>query len=66
MLYFECLHIIVFGFFQDKFIGIEQGLSHRVPAGWQKGAAQGGVNLVFLLNVSSADSDASKLVQFST
>ena len=42
-------HYLVFGFFQDSFTGIEQGPGHTVQAGWQKGAAQAGVNLVLNL-----------------
>ena len=38
---------IVFGFFQDSFSGVEQGPGHMVQAGYQKGAAQAGQNLVF-------------------
>ena len=38
---------IVFGFFQDSFTGVEQGPGHMVQAGYQKGAAQAGQNIVF-------------------
>ena len=38
---------IVFGFFQDSFSGMEQGPGHVVQAGYQKGAAQAGQNLIF-------------------
>ena len=41
------LRQIVFGFFQDSFTGVEQGSGHMVQAGYQKGAAQAGQNLVF-------------------
>ena len=41
------LNFIVFGFFQDSFTGVEQVQSHTVQAGWQKGAAEAGVNLFF-------------------
>lgn len=37
----------VFGFFQDTFIGVEQGQAHMVQTGYQKGAAKARVNLVF-------------------
>ena len=39
--------MIVFGFFEDSYVGIEEGPSQRVMAGWQKGAEQGGANLIF-------------------
>ena len=38
---------IVFGFFQYSFTGVEQGPGHMVQAGYQKGAAQAGENLIF-------------------
>ena len=39
--------LIVFGFFQDSFTGVEQGPAYVVQAGYQKGAAQAGQNLTF-------------------
>ena len=39
--------IIVFGFFNDSFVGVEQGQGHTVQAGYLKGAAFAGTNLVF-------------------
>ena len=42
-----CQLNIVFGFFNDSFTGVEQGPGHIVQAGYQKGAAQAGLNLVF-------------------
>ena len=38
---------IVFGFVQDSFTGVEQGLGHMVQAGYQKGAEQAVQNLIF-------------------
>ena len=56
-----CLRIIiVFGFFKDSFTGIEQGPGHTIKVGWQKGAAQAGVNLVF--NVISTGLTASRFM----
>ena len=37
----------MFGFFEESYVGIEEGPSHTVLAGWQKGAVQGGANLSF-------------------
>lgn len=37
----------VFGWLQDTYIGVEQEGSHVVQAGYQKGAEQAGLNLVF-------------------
>ena len=51
---------IVFGFFQDSFTGVEQGPGHMVQAGYQKGAAQAGQNLVF--NVMDRTATASELM----
>ena len=50
--------IIVFGFFQDSFTGVEQEQGHTVQAGWQKGAAEAGVNLIF--NVVNTPGTASE------
>ena len=51
---------IVFGFFEDTYVGIEEGPSHTVMAGWQKGAAQGGANLIFdVLNTGITASEFS-------
>ena len=55
-------YLLVFGFFQDSFTGIEQGQSHVVQAGWQKGAAQAGVNLQF--NVVDKGITASESAEF--
>ena len=38
---------LVFGFFEESYVGIEEGPSQTVLAGWQKGAEQGGANLIF-------------------
>ena len=43
------LLIIVFGFFQGEFIGVE-GWNHVVKVGFQKGAAEVDHNLVFYIN----------------
>ena len=64
----DCMHLLcmivhpslVFGFFQDTFTGLEQGPGHTVLAGWQKGAAQSGVNLVF--NVINTGITASEFI----
>ena len=37
----------MFGFFEESHVGIEEGPSHTVLAGWQKDAEQGGANLIF-------------------
>ena len=39
--------VLVFGFFEESYVGIEEGPSQTVMAGWQKGAEQGGANLIF-------------------
>ena len=49
---------IVFGFFNDSFTGVEQGSGHMMKAGYQKGAAQAGLNLVF--NVMDRPATASE------
>ena len=50
---------IVFGFFQDSFIGVEQGQAHTVQAGYLKGAAFARTNLIF--NVVDIPGTASEL-----
>ena len=50
--------IIVFGFFQNSFVGVEQGQVHTVKAGYQKGAALARTNLLF--NVMDIPSTASE------
>ena len=52
--------VIVFGFFQDSFIGVEQELGYTVLAGYQKGAEVAGQNLELL--VTTSDGTASKLI----
>ena len=44
---FIFINNIVFGFFNDSFVGVEQGQGHTVQAGYQKGAQSAGTNLVF-------------------
>ena len=54
---------IVFGFFQDSFIGVEQGQGHTVQAGYQKGAAFTATNLVFtVMDTPSTASEFTVLV----
>ena len=64
MNYMFVLHInfLVFGFFKDLFTGLEKEQSHVVQAGWQKGAAQAGVNII--LNVISTEITASELIDY--
>ena len=38
---------VVFGFFNDSYIGVEQGQGHTIQAGYQKGAASAGTLLLF-------------------
>ena len=38
---------IVFGFYQDSFVGVEQEQGYTVQTGYQKGAAFVGTNLLF-------------------
>ena len=52
--------VIVFGFFQDSFIEVEQELGYTVLAGYQKGADVAGEDLELL--VMSTDGTASKLI----
>ena len=52
--------VIVFGFFQDSFIGVEQEFGYTVKAGYQKGAEVGGQDLELLITTS--DGTASKLI----
>ena len=54
------IYAIVFGFFNDSFTGVEQGPGHMVQAGYQKGAAQAGENLVF--NIQFTDGTASEFL----
>ena len=56
---------IVFGFFNESFVGKEQESSHTVMAGWQKGAAhaQGENNLTF--DIISTGITASKFITLS-
>ena len=44
---YRVISYLVFGFFEESYVGIEEGPSQTVLAGWQKGAAQGGANLNF-------------------
>ena len=37
---------IVFGFFMESFVGVEQESSYTVMAGWQKGSALVGRDLI--------------------
>ena len=46
-----CLQNIVFGFFEDSFIGVEQRSPHMVEVGYQKGAAQAKRDLRFKVTV---------------
>ena len=48
----------VFGFFQDSFIGLEQGPGHSVQVGYQKGAQVAAQDLAF--NVVSTPGTASE------
>ena len=38
----------VYGWFQDSFTGVEQDLSYLLEVGYQKGAQQAGLDLLFL------------------
>ena len=50
----------VYGFFQDTFVGIEQGASHMLQVGYQKGGAQS-----LLFNVVTSPGTASIYVIYS-
>ena len=53
----------MFGFFEDSYVGIEEGPSHIVTAGWQKGAVQGGANLIFdVINAGITASEFSAVI----
>ena len=51
--------IVVFGFFNESFVGSEQGQGHTVKAGYQKGATLAQTNMVF--NVIDIPGTASEL-----
>ena len=56
---------LVFGFFEESYVGIEEGHSHTVTAGWQKGAQQGGANLIFdVVNRGITASEFSAVIMF--
>ena len=52
--------LLVFGFLQDSYSGIEQGPAHMVEVGYQKGAEQVGASLI--LNVVSVPGTASEQI----
>ena len=45
--FFFINNIIVFGFFNESFVGVEQGQGHTVQVGYLKGAESAGVYLLF-------------------
>ena len=54
---------IVFGFFNDSFVGEEQGQGHTVQVGYQKGAASAATNLIFsVINIPGTASESTALV----
>jgi hypothetical protein len=42
--------LLVFGWFQDSYTGLEQEKDHTMMAGYKKGAQAVGDNLVFMVN----------------
>ena len=57
---FFFINNIVFGFFNDSFVGEERGQGHTVQAGYLKGAAFAGTNLIF--NVMNIPGTASEFI----
>lgn len=45
------MYVIVLGWYNDSFTGVEQELAYTLQIGYQKGAAQLGQNLVFTVKV---------------